>query len=257
MSEGRPSSPLARIAQRIREHDWFAATIEVAIVVLGIFLGFQLTQWNEARQNRAREVSLMLNVARDLREDVKDMDETLRTAASRMAAIDQVLRLAGDWNPPREFPSSRFTIKVEEVPRFDTSRGYTVGMETFIFSFYDGNRFAYEALVNAGPTVVSDRERLREIARYYASADLLAASERALSEHRIRVIDVMQAEGFSAVGPASFERVAMSVRATPRLRAALENQWYYANRQIFLTRQLSHAAGLLADRIEREYRRKA
>jgi hypothetical protein len=251
------SSPLARIAQRIRTHDWFGAAIEVAIVVLGIFLGFQVTQWNEARQNRAREVSLMLNVARDLREDVKDMDETIRVAESRMASLDHLLRLAGNWNPPREFPSSRFTIKVEQIPPFDPTSGYTVGMETFIFSFYDGNRFAYEALVNAGPTVVSDRDRLREIARYYASADLLVASERALSEHRIRAIDTMQAEGFSAVGSASFDQVAAAVRNTPRLRAALENQWYYANRQIFLTRSLRSDAARLAGKIEREYRRQA
>ena len=75
MTGARPASPLARVAQRIRAHDWFTAAIEVAIVVLGIFLGFQVTQWNETRQNRQREVSLMLNVARDLREDVKDWIE--------------------------------------------------------------------------------------------------------------------------------------------------------------------------------------
>jgi hypothetical protein len=227
----------------------------VAIVVLGIFLGFQVTQWNETRQNRQREVSLMLNVARDLREDVKDMDETLRTASSRMAALDHVLRLAGDWDPPREFPSSRFTLKVEQVPPFDPGLGYSIGMETFIFSFYDGNRFAYEALVNAGPTVVGDRERLREIARYYASADLLVAAERGFGEHRLRTIDAMQAAGFSAVSRGSFDQFAAAVRARPALRAVLENQWYYANRQIFLTRALRADAARLAARIEGEYRR--
>lgn len=255
MSDGRPASPLARIAQRLRAHDWFAAAIEVAIVVLGIFLGFQVTQWNEQRQNRAREVSLMLNVARDLREDVKDMDETIRVAASRMAALDYLLRLAGNWNPPREFPSSRSTMKVEQVPPFDPKSGYSIGMETFIFSFYDGNRFAYDALVNAGPTVVSDREQLREIAQYHAFADLLVESERGMREHRLFLIEAMQAEGISAVGGASIDRVAAIVRGRPSLRAAIENYWYYANRQIFLTRQLSRDASALADKIEQEHRR--
>ena len=255
MSEARPASPLARIAQRLRAHDWVAAAIEVAIVVLGIFLGFQLTQWNETRQNREREHSLMRNVARDLRADVKDMDETIRVAHSRMASLDHLLRLAGNWNPPREFPSSRSTIKVEQVPPFNPSAGYLIGIETFIFSFYDGNRFAYDALINAGPTVVSDRERLREIAQYYAFADLLVESERGMREHRLLLIDAMQSEGISAVDGASFDRVAAVVRARPRLRAALENYWYYANRQIFLTRQLRRDAGALADEVEREYRR--
>jgi hypothetical protein len=255
LSDARPSSPLARIAQRMRAHDWFGAAIEVAIVVLGIFLGFQVTQWNESRQNREREVSLMLNVARDLREDVKDMDETIRVAASRMASLDHLLRLAGDWNPPREFPSSRFTIKVEQVPPFDPSKGYLIGIESFIFSFYDGNRFAYDSLLNAGPTVVSDREQLREIAQYYAFADLITASERVLGEHRLSLLGTMQAQGISAVDRASFGQVAAVVRSRPPLRAAIENYWFYANRQIFLTRSLRSDAERLAEKIEREYRR--
>ena len=255
MSDGRPASPLARIAQRLRAHDWFAAATEVAIVVLGIFLGFQVTQWNEQRQNRAREVSLMLNVARDLRQDVKDMEETIRTAGSRMASLDHVLRLAGNWNPPRDFPSSRFTIKVEQVPPFDPTSGYSVGIETYILSFYDGNRFAYDALVNAGPTIVSDRERLREIAQYYAFADLLVEFERGLRDSRRLLLDALQAEGISAVDRASFDRVAELVRARPSLRATIENYWFSANRQIFLTRQLSRDAAALADEIEQEHRR--
>lgn len=254
MTEARPASPLAKIAQRLRAHDWFAAAIEVAIVVLGIFLGFQVTQWNDARQNRAREVTLMLNVARDLREDVKDMDETIRTAESRMASLDHVLRLAGNWNPPAEFPSSRSPIKVEQVPPFDPNSGYSIGVELFILSFYDGNRFAYDALVNAGPTVVSDRERLREIAKYYAFADLIVESERGLREYRLLFIDTLQDEGFSAVDRASSEQVAAAARASPPLRAAIENYWYYANRQIFLTSQLSRDAAALAVKIERAYR---
>lgn len=255
MSQAFAPSPLARIAQRIRAHDWFAAAIEVAIVVLGIFLGFQVTQWNEERQSRAREVSLMLNVASNLREDVKEMEESIRTASSRMASLDYLLRLAGDWNPPKQFPSSRFTIKVEQVPPFDPRSGYTIGIETFILSFYDGHRFAYSALLNAsGPNVINNQERLAQIQEYYASVDLILTFERTLAENRLRLIDAMQAKGISAVDRSSFEEVAAVVRANPPLRAAVENYWFYANRQIFLIRNLSNDAARLADRIEREYR---
>ena len=256
MTEAPPPSPLARIAQRLRAHDWFAAAIEVAIVVLGIFLGFQVTQWNEQRQSRAREVSLMLNIASNLRDDVKEMDENIRTASSRMASLDYLLRLAGDWAPPKQFPSSRFTIEVEPAPPFDPRSGYTFGIEAFILSFYDGNRFAYNALINAdAPNVINDQKRLGEIQQYYASADLLVTFERTLAENRLRVLDAMQANGISAVDRSSFEEVASVVRADPPLRAAVENYWFYANRQLFLTRILSRDAARLAGRIEREYRR--
>jgi hypothetical protein len=255
LTEAPASSPLARIAQRIRAHDWFAAAIEVAIVVLGIFLGFQVTQWNEARQHKAREVTLMLNVARNLRDDLKETDENIRTSSSRMASLDHLLRLSGDWNPPKEFRSSRFAIQVEKVPPFDERSGYTVGIESFILSYFDGTRFAYDALINAdGPSLINDQKMLVEIQQYYAAADLLHLFEQSLAENRLRLLDAMQAEGISAVDRSSFGEVAAVVRANPPLRAAVENYWFYANRQVFLTGQLRDDAAALADKIEREYR---
>lgn len=196
----------------------------------------------------------MLNVARDLRADVAEMDENVRTASSRMASLDRLLRLAGAWSPPAEFPSSRFMIKVEQVPPFDPRSGYTIGIESFILSYYEGNRFAYNALINAdGPSVVRNRARLGEIQQYYASVDQLLSFERALSESRLRVLDAMQAEGVSAVDRSSFEAVAEIVRRSPPLRAAIENYWFYANRHVFLTGNLSGQADVLARRIEARY----
>lgn len=199
----------------------------------------------------------MVNVARNLRDDAKEMEENIRTASSRMASLDHLLRLAGNWNPPKEFPSSRFAIKVEQVPPFDVRSGYTIGVEVFILSFYDGNRFAYNTLINAdGPSLIGDQEMLGEIQHYYASVDLLLTFEQSLAENRLRVIDALQAEGFSAVDRASFDEVAAAVRANPPLRAAIENYWFYANRQVYLTRRLSEDAAALAGRIERRYRQR-
>ncbi len=244
-----------RFAPALRAQDWAAAAIEFVLVILGVFVGFQLTQWNDDRQDRAREVSLMLNVARDLRDDVTELDENLVNASSRMASLDRLLRLAGDWNPPAEFPSSRFVIKVEQVPPFKPNSGYTIGIETFVLATYDGNRFAYDALINAdGPIVVRDQARLSDIQKYYASVDQLRTFEQGLTQTRFRLFDSMQTEGLSAVDGSSFESVALIVRRSPQLRAAIENYWLYTNRQVFVTRTLSSDATKLAGRIETEYR---
>jgi len=37
---------LQRMAQALKRQDWFQVTIEVLIVVIGIFLGLQVTKWN-------------------------------------------------------------------------------------------------------------------------------------------------------------------------------------------------------------------
>jgi len=256
LSKARGKPIFRRFAQSLRAQDWVAAGIEFVLVVLGVFLGFQLTQWNDDRQDRAREVSLMLNVARDLREDVIELNENARNAASRMASLDRLLQLAGDWNPPAEFPSSRFVIKVEQVAPFKPNSGYTIGIETFVLATYDGNRFAYDALINAdGPIVVRDQARLSEIQKYYATVDQVLTFEQGLTDTRFRLLDSMQTEGLSAVDRSSFESVALIVRRSPPLRAAIENYWLYTNRQVFVTRSLSSDAAKLANSIEAEYQR--
>jgi hypothetical protein len=43
---------LRSFADSIRKQDWLAVAIEFVIVVAGIFVGLQVTDWNEGRQLR-------------------------------------------------------------------------------------------------------------------------------------------------------------------------------------------------------------
>lgn len=245
---------LARLAQRLRAQDWLAAGIEVTIVVLGVFLGFQVTEWNEYRQDRSRERSYMANVASDLRDDVAEMDENSRTAASRMAALSALLHEVDGWEPPNEYRSSRYAIKIEETPPFDEDAGYRIGLESFILSTLDGNRFAYNTLIAGdGLEIVRDKALLREVQAYYAAVDEVQDFERSLEDNRLRFVDQLQAKGVSAIGGETSSDLAKLVRADPALRATIENYWLYANRHVFLTRNLSAGAADLSAKIERSY----
>jgi len=46
---------IRRLAEAIRNQDWFTVFIEFVIVVAGIFVGLQVNDWKEARLNRAQE----------------------------------------------------------------------------------------------------------------------------------------------------------------------------------------------------------
>ncbi len=46
---------LRRLAEGVRQQDWFTVVVEVLIVVVGIFLGLQVDGWNKARQDRLLE----------------------------------------------------------------------------------------------------------------------------------------------------------------------------------------------------------
>lgn len=50
---------LRRMMQHVREQNWTAVGIDFAIVVIGVFVGIQVSNWNEARQQSARQASYM------------------------------------------------------------------------------------------------------------------------------------------------------------------------------------------------------
>ena len=47
---------IQRIAQSFRKQDWGTLVIELVVVVVGIFLGLQVDDWNEARKEARQEV---------------------------------------------------------------------------------------------------------------------------------------------------------------------------------------------------------
>jgi hypothetical protein len=60
---------LRRIIEAFRRQDWFTVAIETLIVVLGVFLGIQLGNWNEARLGRAQSVAFTRALEADLHAD--------------------------------------------------------------------------------------------------------------------------------------------------------------------------------------------
>jgi len=55
---------LARLAKAIQEQNWFTVLIEIMIVVIGIFIGLQVTDWNNDRKanNQSRQFLVQLNL---------------------------------------------------------------------------------------------------------------------------------------------------------------------------------------------------
>jgi len=56
----------SRIIGHVKKQQWTGAFTELAIVVLGVFIGLQANNWNQARQNRAAEVVYLRALAKDL-----------------------------------------------------------------------------------------------------------------------------------------------------------------------------------------------
>lgn len=64
---------LRTLARRLREHDWVAVAIEVLIVVAGVFIGLQVSNWNEQRKESARGAEYLQRLHDELLEDSRGL----------------------------------------------------------------------------------------------------------------------------------------------------------------------------------------
>jgi len=95
------------VIRRIREHvaaqNWFAVGIDVAIVVVGVFLGTQANNWNEERIERAAAADYRRQIIDDLNSNESDIAgrkayyQTVRAhALAALAAIEAPSRPRGE-----------------------------------------------------------------------------------------------------------------------------------------------------------------
>lgn len=61
---------LQRMTSAIKRQDWFQVTTEILIVVIGIFLGFQVTQWNEERVEKMEEQDYLIRLHQDFTKSI-------------------------------------------------------------------------------------------------------------------------------------------------------------------------------------------
>ncbi len=82
---------LRRIAHHLKQQQWTAVLIELVILILGVFLGFQVTDWANERANRSAEVRHLEEIAEDLRADAAVFDQIRASAEKRISGIDYLL----------------------------------------------------------------------------------------------------------------------------------------------------------------------
>ncbi len=57
---------LRRITEHVKAQNWFAVGLDFLIVVVGVFVGLQVSNWNEARNAAVAEAQLIVRLAEEL-----------------------------------------------------------------------------------------------------------------------------------------------------------------------------------------------
>ena len=87
---------LRRFNEHLRNQDWFAVSVDLVVVVVGIYIGLQADAWRSAQQDRALEYEYLERLVADMDESIDAQRENIRLldlSASRTDYIAGFQRL--------------------------------------------------------------------------------------------------------------------------------------------------------------------
>jgi hypothetical protein len=165
---------LRRIREHTVHHNWFAVAIDLLIVVIGVFLGIQASNWNQGRLNRqqASEYRAMLR---------SDLDANLANLATRGRYYRWVrsegLATLGALKRPSGELDEQFLIDAYQTSQIQP---WTL------------KRTTYDQILSVGAMSELGGPLLRDqIANYYVGADIAGFNVAALPPYRDIVRRIM------------------------------------------------------------------
>jgi hypothetical protein len=223
---------LARISAHLKRQDWTAIGIEFAIVVLGVFVGIQVSNWNAARVDERLGRAYTQRLTEDLNEDLAAHRAVVAYYREVLASVERANALLAEPHPDaRELvvhayrasevvnaPRTRSTWD-EIVSSGDTGLLPRAALSSGLADYFagDGMRDAYDRMVGS-----AYRERLRSSVPLQVQQAIRAGCSDITIGSR-QVIGFV-AECTVAVDDQVLAATASALRADPQIATGLRNQ---------------------------------
>jgi len=98
---------LRRLTANLRAQNWTAIAIEFLIVVLGVFIGTQVANWNQQRTERRETQRMLVQLVPELQSQLEFFDSVHTYYATSRIYADQALAA---WNGDRRVSDEQFVI---------------------------------------------------------------------------------------------------------------------------------------------------
>ena len=162
---------LRRIKAHVEEENWFAVGIDFCIVVIGVFIGLQVANWNEARSENERVASQLASFRSEL---ILARDYFAAAQAYLDDRIEGVATLRHRLEQGDDFTEEEFNPLVASAVRGDT----------FNVAFR-----GYEELTTTGAISKIDDARLRDLLHEWdAQLTFINNSDVVLADIRANLI---------------------------------------------------------------------
>ena len=106
---------LRRVIAHFRKQEWTAIGLDFLIVVVGVFIGIQVSNWNDARAERSIADHHLTEIAEDLQAHLGFHDALYGSAVGRIAAVDLIYERAFGSALPDKLTISTETLDAPPI----------------------------------------------------------------------------------------------------------------------------------------------
>jgi hypothetical protein len=188
---------LRRVREHVTGHNWFAVGVDFIIVVVGVFVGIQASNWNQARAERSqgREYRAML---------LNDLDSNLENLATRKHYYswvrNEALAMLADLDRPASSLDQQFLVHAYQATQILP---------------WALKRNTYDEIVSTGAIASLGDPLLRDkISNYYVTSDVTGANISVVPPYRDIVRRVMPYAAQQAIRAHCNERIVPNSRGS-------------------------------------------
>ncbi|MEO0451245.1 MAG: DUF6090 family protein [Pseudomonadota bacterium] len=248
-----------RIKAHIEKENWFAVGIDFVIVVIGVFIGIQVANWNDSRNDAQREQQVLLELIDDLQQDTLALISASQAAQVSIDAANIVLEQA-NLDPVTQISFSVRNVQTSNqvivTPPGPSDAYQASAFWTNITTRYypAQNDAALNALIAAGNfSIIEDRQIVRDLQRYRTYwANVMISHDTTYRPFRNRTVFVGQKHGLSPFTNIDLDALIEIVRLDPEMQGVIRTNAEFAAFHLESLNGLNEAAQTLIDRIETE-----
>lgn len=252
---------LRRITTHVKEQNWFAVGVDFIIVVIGVFIGIQVANWNDTRTNEYRETEILGTIYNELKEDRIELQIGRDAAIVTISSASYVLKAAGvDVDEELVLPTSRMldtattsdAILVPVAISFSEDQKQRLWSSIVVGYYPTINATSIEALIGAGSLDMITDETIRENLQGYRNNAVALRGSQAETIKAFRTIAVRagQERGYSPFSRTADQDFIERVKDDDELLAVIATQREYAALHLALIESTDNAASQLLAQIE-------
>ncbi len=258
---------LRRLTKHVKTQNWFAVGLDFLIVVFGILIAFQITNWNDTRGDRHREEQILRDVATDLRADIFEYSRTLSYALDKISAVNHILEQADRLPTPSLADDYRDEGRMYSEYLNDSDELRARGFDERLLIIKGQLWSRAITIINARPSttaftslessgelgLLQNKELVRQLQGYrQKSAGLQKTQDVTLRPARDRASEAGHLYGLSLFSDVDEEALIELVATTPPLTAVLQSQLGYGKVHFVNLSAANELAISLLEQIEDE-----